>query len=52
MAAFGVAYDLNEQVALTGTVQHIFGDELNSGNFTSDTIASSTAANVGVRYNF
>lgn len=52
MAAFGVAYDLNEQVALTGTVQHIFGDELNSGNFTTDTIASSTAANVGVRYNF
>lgn len=53
MVAFGVAYDLNEQVALTGTVEHVFADEVNTTNFANnDTVASSTGANVGLRVKF
>ena len=53
MVGFGVAYDLNEQVALTGTVEHVFADEVNTTNFANnDTLASSTGANVGLRVKF
>ena len=53
MLGLGVAYDLNEQVALTGTVEHVFADEVNTTNFANnDTIASSTGVNVGLRVKF
>lgn len=53
LLGFGVSYDLNEQVALTGTVQHVFADEVNTTNFAAnDKVASSTGANIGVRVKF
>jgi opacity protein-like surface antigen len=48
--AGGLGYQVTDSVAVTGTVNHIFGDKLNANTSTS-TVASSTAAMVGLRLN-
>jgi len=49
--AGGVAYNINQNLAVTGTVNHIFGDKIDI-NSTSNNVASSTSALVGLRYTF
>lgn len=48
--AGGVSVNLTDSLALTGTVNHLFGKSVNT-NITPDDIASSTSAMVGVRFN-
>lgn len=49
--AAGLGYHLTDNLELTGTVNHIFGKNMNADSYAND-IASSTAALVGLRYNF
>jgi hypothetical protein len=49
----GAAYNVNDNVAVTGNVAHVFADELQAGdNFLDKRVASSTGANVGLRIKF
>ena len=49
--AGGVAYNINDNLAVTGTVNHIFGDKIEANSSTTS-VASSTSALVGLRYTF